>query len=65
MNGLKDCNNKLLQTWLSMVHTLKKFTKDGSSGTSATLEVVDDDGSRGPSITAIVGTASSSSNSLQ
>lgn len=48
-----------------MVHTLKKFTKDGSSGTSATLEVVDDDGSRGPSITAIVGTASSSSNSLQ
>jgi len=48
-----------------VVHTLKKFTKDGSSGTSTALEVADDGGSRGPSITAIVGTASSSSNSLQ
>lgn len=46
-------------------HTLKKFTKAGSSGTSAVLEAVDDDGSKGPSITAMVGTASSSSNSLQ
>lgn len=43
---------------------LKKFTKEGSSGTSVTLEAIDDGGSRGPSITAIVGTASSSSNSL-
>lgn len=48
-----------------MVHTLKKFTKEGSSGTSAALEAVDGAGSKGPSITAIVGTASSSSNSLQ
>jgi hypothetical protein len=48
-----------------MVRTLKKFIKDGSSGTSATVVVVEDDGSRGPSMTAIVGTASNSSNSLQ
>lgn len=47
------------------IRTLKKFTKEGSSGTSVTLEAVDDDGSRGPSITAKVGTASSSSNSLR
>lgn len=31
---------------------------------SVALEIVDDAGSKGPSITAIVGTASSSSNSL-
>lgn len=52
------CRNILFQR----KHTLKKFTKAGSSGTSAAFEGVD---SRGPSITAIVGTASSSSNSLQ
>lgn len=46
-------------------HTLKKFTKAGSSWTSVTMQAVDDDGSKGPSIKAIVGTASSSSNSLQ
>lgn len=46
------------------MHTLKKFTKEGSSGTSATFEEVDDGGSSGPSITAIVGTASNSSKSL-
>ena len=46
------------------MHTLKKFTKEESSGTSATLDAVEDEGSKGPSITAIVGTASSSSNSL-
>lgn len=44
-------------------HTLKKFTKERSSGTSAVFDVVDD-GSRGPSITDMLGTASSSSNSL-
>lgn len=46
------------------MHTLKKFTKAGSSGTSAALGAVDDDGSKGPSMMAIVETASSSSNSL-
>jgi hypothetical protein len=39
---------------------LKKLTKAGSSGASLAV----DDGSRGPSITAIVGLASNSSNSL-
>lgn len=39
---------------------LKKFTKERSSGTSAVFDVVDD-GSRGPSITDMLGTASSSS----
>lgn len=47
-----------------VIAVLKKLTKDGSSGTSVTLEEDDDEGSSGPSITAIVGTASSSSNSL-
>lgn len=45
------------------VHTLKKFSNDGSSGASAVVETVGD-GSRGPSITDRLGTASSSSNSL-
>ncbi|PPD90687.1 hypothetical protein GOBAR_DD12374 [Gossypium barbadense] len=36
------------------MHTLKKFTKAGPSGTSATLGAVDDDGSKGPSMTAIL-----------
>lgn len=44
--------------------TLKKFSKDGSSGGSVTVEAVDV-GSRGPSIIEGLGTASSSSNSLQ
>ena len=44
--------------------TLKKFTKAGSSGIPAALDALDEDGSKGPSIMAIVETASSSSNSL-
>ena len=47
----------------SRIHTLKKFTKEESSGTSVELGA-EKDGSSGPSITAVVGTASSSSNSL-
>lgn len=43
--------------------TLKKFTKDGSSGGSVTVEG-GAEGSNGPSITDIVGTASSSSKPL-
>lgn len=45
------------------VHTPKKFTNVESSGASVVAEAVDD-GSSMPSMTAIVGTASSSSNSL-
>lgn len=44
-------------------HTLKKFTKVGSSGASVAVETVGD-GSRGPSISDMDGNASSSSNSL-
>lgn len=44
--------------------TLKKFRKE-SSGTSGTLATDDVIGSKGPSITDELGTASSSSNSLQ
>lgn len=60
-----DCLIKSSTHCKESLLTLKKFTKDESSGTSATLGALDDDGSRGPSITAILGTASSSSNSLQ
>lgn len=45
------------------VHTLKKFTNEESSAASVAAEAVDG-GSSIPSITAMVGTASSSSNSL-
>lgn len=44
-------------------HTLKKFKKE-SSGTSEAGVADDVGGSRGPSITDKLGTASSSSNSL-
>lgn len=43
---------------------LKKFARAESSGASLMLGAADDGGSKGPSITAMVGTASSSSNSL-
>lgn len=43
---------------------LKKFARAESSGASLMLVAADEGGSKGPSMTAIVGTASSSSNSL-
>ena len=63
MYHLRMIGNFRLHVKVGTLLTQKKFTNE-SSGTSATVGTDDDDGSRGPSISDKVGTASNSSNSL-